>query len=77
MRPTSRKSWIGWLAALLLLGGAVRPDPAWASGDEVLVVYNSRMPASGEVARHYARKRGVPESQLLGLPLPEGANLSR
>ena len=77
MRPTSRKSRIGWLAALLLLAVAARPDPARASGDEVLVVYNSRMPASGEVARHYARKRGVPESQLLGLPLPETGNLSR
>lgn len=48
-----------------------------AAGDEVLVVYNSRMPASEAVARHYARRRNVPESQVLGLPLPESANLGR
>ena len=65
--------WTRLLLALLFPVGR----EAWAAGDEVLVVYNSRLPASAEVARHYARRRGVPDSQVLGLPLPEGANLAR
>lgn len=67
------------LLAIALVSAAFGPfrSSALGAGDEVLVVYNSRMPASGDVARHYARRRLVPESQVLGLPLPETANLVR
>lgn len=74
-RPILRGRVLRWLrvAAMLLLPWC----EAMAAGDEVLVVYNSRMPASEAVARHYAQRRHVPESQVLGLPLPESANLGR
>ena len=39
-------------------------------GTEVVVVFNSRLPESREVADYYARRRGVPANQVLGLDLP-------
>ena len=52
--------------------------PASALGPgEVVVVYNAAMPASKDVAQHYARKRGVPEANLIALDLPTGEDISR
>jgi uncharacterized protein (TIGR03790 family) len=39
-------------------------------GDEVVVIYNSRMPESKGVAEYYAEKRLVPREQIIGLDLP-------
>ena len=36
-----------------------------AGGDEVVVVYNSRVPESKAVAEYYAQVRQVPEKQIL------------
>jgi len=79
MLPTSRTNRLGWLRILLLLAcwAVLGLRKARAAGDEVLVIYNSRSPDSEAVARHYARRRAVPDSQLLGLPLPERGSLSR
>ncbi len=52
---------------------AVAADP----GSSVVVVYNSRVPASKEVAEHYARLRSVPTNQVLGISLSEGEGMSR
>lgn len=60
--------WLGLFAVLHWVQG---------TGNEVLVVYNAQMPASEAVARHYARKRSVPDSQLLGLRLPQTGTISR
>ena len=38
-------------------------------GNEVVVVFNSKMPASKALAEYYAEKREVPANQLIGLPL--------
>lgn len=46
-------------------------------GDEVVVVYNSRVPESKGVAEHYASMRQVPEAQVLGLDLPDSEAISR
>ena len=47
-----------------------RPDPADAAGPaNVLVVYNSDSPDGCRAAKYYALRRGVPEKNLLGLPL--------
>ncbi len=51
--------------------------PAADSGSAVLVIYNSLVPASKEVAEHYAQKRGVPASQVLGLDLPATEAMTR
>lgn len=66
---------------IVLLAGlnlAARPA-AWAmsGGDEVIVVYNARLPESKSVAEFYAGRRQVPASQLLGLELPTGVEMSR
>lgn len=47
------------------------------SGDRVLVIYNSKMPGSKEIAQHYAERRNVPSSQILGLKLPREEVISR
>lgn len=47
------------------------------SGGEVVVVYNSSLPQSREVADYYARARNVPADQVFGLDLPTGEILSR
>ena len=47
------------------------------SGAVVVVIYNSRLPASREVAEYYAAKRGVPPGQVMGLSLPVGETMTR
>jgi uncharacterized protein (TIGR03790 family) len=46
-------------------------------GSSVVVLYNSKMPASKMVADHYAEKRNVPSDQIIGLPLPEKETITR
>ena len=47
------------------------------SGDEVIVVYNSRLPESKQVAMYYAEKRHVPEVQIFGFPLSTNEDMTR
>lgn len=47
------------------------------NGKSVVVVYNSKVPASRDVAEHYAQAREVPTNQLVGLELPEGEGMTR
>ncbi|MEO5803339.1 MAG: TIGR03790 family protein [Verrucomicrobiota bacterium] len=47
------------------------------TGDAVVVVYNSRMPESKDVAQHYAGRRKVPASQIVGFDLPVGETMTR
>ena len=56
--------WILWNCWLISL-------TARAGGNEVVVVYNSNLPASRDVAEYYARKRDVPSGQLIGLSVPD------
>jgi uncharacterized protein (TIGR03790 family) len=46
-------------------------------GDEVVVVYNTRMRESKDVADHYVQKRQVPASQVFGFPLSTNEDISR
>lgn len=43
----------------------------------MVLVYNSRLPESEEVARHYASRRGVPAGQVVGLDLPTTEEITR
>jgi len=61
------------LAFLLLLS----PAFARASGDEVVVIYNSRVPASKMVADHYAAARQVPAKQIFGFALTTNEIITR
>ncbi len=57
---------------------ALLPGALFAGGaDEVVVVYNRREHGSEEIARHYARQRGVPEAQVVGLRLPVTEQITR
>ena len=68
---------IGWLIKLLLGWVWIGSWVAEAAGNEVLVIYNAQMPASEAVARHYAQRRSVPDSQILGLRLSDSGTISR
>src|SRR4051812_8244863 len=46
-------------------------------GNQVVIVYNSRMPGSKEVADHYAEKRMVPPSHIFGFNLTTNEEISR
>ena len=66
-----------YLIHLVLLGFAFAPDFARAAGDEVVVVYNKKMPGSKEVADHYAKMRNVPVKQIYGFNLTTNEEMSR
>ncbi|HEU0008457.1 MAG TPA: TIGR03790 family protein [Verrucomicrobiae bacterium] len=64
---------------LLLLVALGRPGSARAAGggDEVIVLYNTRVSESKQVAEYYAQRRAVPPNQVLGLDLPADESMSR
>ncbi len=46
-------------------------------GDEVIVVYNTRIPESRAIADYYTERRQVPTNQVFGFSLPTGEDMSR
>ena len=64
-----------WLAAWCM-GSAMAQVPS-SPGDEVVLVYNSRMPDSQRVALHYALARHVPPGQIFGFDLTTNETMSR
>ncbi len=64
---------------LVLLVALGRPDAACAGGggEEVIVIYNTRVPESKQVADYYAQRRAVPANQVLGLDLPADESMTR
>src|SRR5580693_7344507 len=61
---------LGWMLGGLTALGA-------GPGDEVVVIYNTRVPESKGVAEHYAEMRQVPKEQVLGFDLPDSESMSR
>ncbi len=53
------------------------PFHALAGGDEVIVVYNTRVPDSKRLAEYYAERRQVPKKQIFGFELTTGEEISR
>lgn len=68
-------NYFGTRLILCLL--AAVPFLARADGDEVVVVYNSRLPESKTVADDYARLRQVPEKQIFGFDLTTNEVMTR
>ena len=64
-------------ALLLAAMGLALASRGAGQGNEVVVVFNSRLPESQKVAEYYAQRRGVPTNQLLGLDLPTGESMTR
>ncbi len=50
---------------------------AYAGGEEVVVIYNSQLPASKAVAEHYAAARSVPAKQIFGFGLTTNESMTR
>jgi uncharacterized protein (TIGR03790 family) len=70
MKPLSLLVAVWWAARLVAAG-------AGNTGAEVVVVYNSALAESKEVAAHYAKLRQVPDSQVVGLTLSTNEAISR
>ena len=62
--------------AILACAGAISSRAA-NPGDEVIVVYNTRVPESREVADYYASHRHVPANQIFGFALSTNEDFSR
>ncbi|MGZ8901331.1 MAG: TIGR03790 family protein, partial [Limisphaerales bacterium] len=73
MKMGARTTFLVLLSILLARAAATMAE----TGDAVVVVYNSSVPASKQVAEHYAAKRAVPTEQILSFALPELETISR
>ncbi|HEY1719045.1 MAG TPA: TIGR03790 family protein [Verrucomicrobiae bacterium] len=56
---------------------SLAPFLVHAGGDEVVVIYNKRLPESKAVAEHYAAARQVPKRQIYGFSLTTNEEMSR
>ncbi len=61
----------------LLLCAGISSLEAASPGDEVVVVYNTRLPDSKVVADYYAELRQVPTNQVFGFGLSTNEDMSR
>jgi uncharacterized protein (TIGR03790 family) len=68
-----KKLWIKFTVLLL----ALAPWLVHAGGNEVVVIYNTRLAGSKVVAEHYAKMRQVPETQIYGFDLPITEEMTR
>src|SRR5258706_519031 len=62
--------------AILAFAGAIS-SRAGNPGDEVIIVYNTRVPESKEVVDYYAKRRQVPTNQIFGFALSANEEFSR
>src|SRR3954464_14364668 len=67
------------LHILMLLGllGSTSLLRAAGRGDEVVVVYNTKVPESKDIAEHYAKVRQVPANQVFGFEMPTREAINR
>ncbi len=70
------KQLLIFLGLLVWLGDCPHLRAA-GQGDEVVVVYNTRVPESKDVAQHYAAMRHVPGWQVFGMDLPDREQITR
>jgi uncharacterized protein (TIGR03790 family) len=68
------KNLIALAVVACLMPASVR---AVQRGEEVVVIYNTRVPESKGVADYYALRRHVPENQVFGFPLSTNEDMSR
>ena len=62
---------------MFLACAGAAPLHAANRGDEVVIVYNTRMPESKAVADYYAQRRLVPTNQIFGFALSTSDDMSR
>jgi uncharacterized protein (TIGR03790 family) len=68
-----KKIWVRFSIFIFILA----PLLIRAGGDEVVVIYNTRVPGSEAVAKHYAKVRHVPENQIYGFSMTSNEEMSR
>lgn len=67
---------LGWtVSATTRLAAQTVPD--WDVPADTVVVYNSDLPESQELAKYYAEQRGIASERLIGLKCPPGDSMSR
>ena len=64
-------------ACLCPVLGFVLAAATGQAATEVVIVFNSRVPESKEVAEYYAQRRQIPKEQVFGLELPTAEAMSR
>ena len=69
-----KKLLSAWVVLACCGGACLR---AANPGDEVIIVYNTRVPESRGVADYYAQRRLVPTNQIFGFALSTNDNMSR
>jgi uncharacterized protein (TIGR03790 family) len=65
------------LPAVLAFWSVASVRAAGAEADQVVVVYNERVPESREVATYYAGRRLIPTNQVFGFDLPVSETMTR
>ena len=68
-----KKIWVRFATFIFTLA----PLLVRAGGDEVVVIYNTRVPGSEAVAKHYAKVRHVPKNQIYGFSMTSNEEMSR
>jgi uncharacterized protein (TIGR03790 family) len=66
-----------YLIRLVIFISTFAPFFVHAGSDEVVVIYNKRMPESKAVADYYARMRNIPGKQIYGFSLTTNETMSR
>ncbi|MGL4422057.1 MAG: TIGR03790 family protein [Gemmataceae bacterium] len=64
--------FLALVGGMLCTGALSALEPA-----QIIIIYNSTVPDSRSVAEHYQSRRKVPAENLIGLKLPDKAELSR
>lgn len=73
---TCRRGVVVLSCAAAILASVPGRSPG-ADGREVVVLYNSKLSESRQVAEYYAQRRQVPSNQVIGLALPTSEAMSR
>jgi uncharacterized protein (TIGR03790 family) len=68
------RTFLAGTISVMALAAALRGAEPGAS---VVLIYNARLPESKDIAGHYAARRNVPASQIIGLDLPVVETMSR
>jgi uncharacterized protein (TIGR03790 family) len=68
-----KKIWIRFTFFIF----ALAPILVYAGGDEVVIIFNTRVAGSEDVAKHYAAVRHVPKNQIYGFSLTANEEMSR
>jgi uncharacterized protein (TIGR03790 family) len=67
----------GFVSLVILFCAGILRSGAAQPGDEVIVVYNTRLPESKALADYYAERRQVPATQVIGFALTTNQDISR